>query len=228
MKTCHLGFVCGANPGIVPNQIEIIGILLVSPFQRCFNSQLSQQDEKVLWKFLCSNNPLPPELYREPFFGTKKSKTNSKKHFATVTLSELRFLIDVSSLSVSAVSDSRFAAVLFKIDFKRFPILEQPLVAWAMGIPKDSGIAFTSFEKNWSPSVTHCDTFKLWFCSKTVHRISWVSALAKRMGRQSFRQSLQNFAVGNVAFCQSFFVQFFPMVIIWINKNCNLKIEGGK
>ena len=123
--------------------------------QNCFRielafpfSQLSQQDEEVSWKFLFWNNPLPPELYREPFFGTKKSKTNSKKHFATVTLSELRFLIDVSSLSVSAVSDSRFAAVLFKIYFKRFPILEQPLVAWAMGIPKDSGIAFTSFEKN--------------------------------------------------------------------------------
>ena len=129
--------------------------LMESQEQNCFRielafpfSQLSQQDEEVSWKFLFWNNPLPPELYREPFFGTKKSKTNSKKHFATVTLSELRFLIDVSSLSVSAVSDSRFAAVLFKIDFKRFPILEQPLVAWAMGIPKDSGIAFTSFEKN--------------------------------------------------------------------------------
>ena len=51
-------------------------------------------------------------------------------------------------------------------------------MAWTMGIPKDSGTDVTSFAQFRFPSVTHSDTFKLGICSKTVHRIIWVSALA--------------------------------------------------
>ena len=179
MKSCHLGFVCGANPGIVPNQIEIIGILLVSPFQRCFNSQLSQQDEKVLWKFLCWNNPLSTELYRKYFFRHRKCDTSSKKHFATVTLYLWFKPLQICAYLLSDISFFRFAPAFLKINFKRIPVLEQPLVAWTMGIPKDSGTDITSFAQFRFPSVTHSDTFKLEICSKTVHRIIWVSALAK-------------------------------------------------
>ena len=129
-------------------------------------------------KFLCYNNPLPPELYRAPFFCCKKSDTSSIKHFVSVTLWGARLWGFFWSSLLSEVSFSRFAPALFKFNFKRIPMLEQPLVAWTMDIPKDSGTDVTSFAQFRFPSVTHSDTFKLEICSKTVHRISWVSALA--------------------------------------------------